>query len=100
MKSRKAHKYAIFHIFQKKTVNVELKSEYGNTTEDRDEDRKCFEELLEHLLEHDNEPRYIIYDFGFKPKGENEAITLIAYISWYVSPNIIYISKVSCWDNF
>lgn len=81
MKSRKAHKYAIFQVFQRKIVNVELKSEYGNTTEDRDEDRKCFEELWEHLLEH-NEPRFVIYDFGFKPKGENEAITLIAYICW------------------
>jgi hypothetical protein len=81
MKSRKGHKYAVFHVFQKKVVTVELKSEYGNTTEDRDEDRKCFEELLESLMEH-NQPRYIVYDFGFKPKGEKEAITLIAFISW------------------
>ena len=81
MKHTKTHKYAIFHVVKKKAVEVELKCEYGNTTEDRDEDRVCFEEFLEPLLEH-NQPRYIIYDFGFKPKGQNEAITLIAFIFW------------------
>jgi len=77
MKLRSTHKYAIFKIKNKKEVVVDQLGE-PNKTEDKDADKACFTELKELLT---NEPRFILYDFGFTNK-EGRIISKMAFIFW------------------
>ena len=77
MKLRSVNKYATFKIVNKKKVEVDAKGDPAKT-EDKGDDKDKFAELGELLT---NEPRYILYDFGFTNK-EGRKINKLAFIFW------------------
>ena len=77
IKIRHTNKWATFKIENKKKVVLEKKGEAQETT-DFDSDRACFQELLDALTD---DPRYILYDFGFTNK-EGRKIQKLAFIFW------------------
>ena len=77
MKIRSTNKYATFKIEKKKKVIVDVKGD-ANATEDKADDKTSFDELKKAL---GNEPRYVLYDFGFKNK-EGRIIKKLAFIFW------------------
>ena len=76
---RQTHKYVTFRIERNKTVVVDQMGE-KNITEEMDEDMKFFEELKQQLIDL-NEPRYVLYDFGFTFEGGHK-FTKLAFIFW------------------
>ena len=79
MKLRAVHKYATFKIKNKKEVVVDEKAD-PNKTEDKEADKVCFDELKAKMTQ---EPRYILYDFGFT-NLEGRKINKLAFIFWQV----------------
>ena len=79
IKLRATHKWVTFKIEKKKKIIIDVKGE-PNPTEDKDADKASFEELKGQLTE---EPRYILYDFGFTNK-EGRKINKLAFIFWLV----------------
>lgn len=77
MKLRQTHKWATFKIEGKKKVVVDQKGD-PKKTEDFETDKACFAELKALLT---NEPRYILYDFGFTLK-DGRKITKMCFIFW------------------
>lgn len=80
MKLRSTHKYATFKIENKKKIVIDKEGD-PRTTEDKESDKACFDELKALLLERANEPRYVLYDFGFTNK-EGRIIKKLAFIFW------------------
>ena len=81
MKLRYIHKYASFKIINKDLIKFVVDEELlgdPKHTETKKEDKECFDELVTKLTE---EPRYILYDFGFTSK-EGESIQKMAFIFW------------------
>ena len=72
------HKYAAFKIVNKIVVVEEELLGDPKRTETKEEDKECFDELVTKLTE---EPRYIVYDFGFTNK-EDRLIEKLAFIGW------------------
>ncbi len=79
MKLRSIHKYMAFKIENKKKVVLDFAGD-PKTTEDKESDKVCFDELKSRMTK---EPRYILYDFGFTNK-EGRLIKKIAFIFWQV----------------
>lgn len=79
VKMKQTNKYVTFRIEKEKRVVVDEKAEQCKT-EERDEDSKQFEELKTKLVEL-NEPRYVLYDFGFTAKGGRK-LSKLAFIFW------------------
>ena len=77
MKLRSTHKYATFKIEAKKKVTIDVTGD-PKATDTKEKDKESFEELKSHLT---NEPRYILYDFGFTNK-EGRLINKLAFIFW------------------
>ena len=80
VKLRHTHKYVTFRIEKNKTVVVDQMGE-ENITEEMVEDRKFFEELKQQLIDLE-EPRYVLYDFGFTFEDGNNQVTKLAFIFW------------------
>ena len=79
MKLRSTHKWATFKISDdKKKIEVDELGE-PKVTEDKDDDKVCFDELKTKLKK--EAPRYILYDFGFRNK-EDRVIKKLAFIFW------------------
>ena len=79
VKWKHTHKYVTFCIENEKKVVVDQMGE-ENMTEEIDEDKKFFEELKQQLIDL-NEPRYVLYDFGFTSEDGME-VTKLAFIFW------------------
>ena len=62
-------------------VAVDAKSE-PKKTEDGEKDKESFDELKDKLVAL-NEPRYVLYDFGFTAKGGRK-LTKLAFIFWWI----------------
>ena len=79
VKLRSESKYVIFKISDDKTHIVidEASPKHKTTTED--EDRQWFEEMSGKLSE--DEPRYILYDFGFTTKSGRK-LEKLAFAFW------------------
>ena len=77
MKLRSTHKYITFKVEKKKKVIIDVLGD-PEKTENREADKQSFDELKATLQ---NEPRYILYDFGFTNK-EQRKINKIAFIFW------------------
>lgn len=77
MKLRAIHKWATFKIKNKKEVVIDQTGE-PDKTDDRDNDKKCFHEMVKSLTD---EPRFILYDFGFTNK-EGRVIKKLAFLFW------------------
>ena len=77
MKLRSTHKYATFKIENKKVIKVDVTGD-PKSTEDKESDKACFDELGGKL---GKEPRYVLYDFGFTNK-EGRIIKKLAFIFW------------------
>ena len=77
MKLRSTHKWATFKIENKKKVIKDVTGD-PKKTESFEDDKECFMELKGKLT---NEPRYILYDFGFTNK-EGRKINKMAFIFW------------------
>ena len=77
MKLKKTHKWITFKIEKKKKIIVDQKGDPKVTTT-IEEDITSFEELGATLTE---EPRYILYDFGFTLK-DGRLIQKMAFIFW------------------
>ena len=78
IKLKSTHKYAIFKIENKKTIVVDIKGD-PKSTEEKGEDKICFDEMKEKLTK---EPRYILYDFSFKLEKDSRQIKKLAFIFW------------------
>ena len=79
IKMKQTHKWATFKIEKKKRIIVDEVAD-PKTTETKEDDRACFEELKEAVTGNE-EPRYILYDFGFKNK-EGRKLQKLAFIFW------------------
>lgn len=79
VKMKQTNKYVTFRIEKEKTVVVDEKAD-SCKTEEREVDKKQFDALKEKLVEL-NEPRYVIYDFGFTAKGGRK-LSKLAFIFW------------------
>lgn len=77
VKLRHTHKWVLFKIEGKKKVIIDEKGD-AKSTDDKVADKECFDELKAKLTQ---EPRYILYDFGFKNK-EGRQIEKLAFIFW------------------
>ena len=77
VKLRHVHKYVLFKIENKKEVIIDQAGEKHETSTE-EEDKPFFEEMKEKLT---NEPRYILYDFGFTNK-DGRKINKLAFIFW------------------
>ncbi|XP_078382754.1 uncharacterized protein LOC144665384 isoform X2 [Oculina patagonica] len=79
MKLRSVHKYAAFKILNKRRVVID-DDILGDpiATETIEEDAKQFNKMKSLLS---NEPRYILYDFGFT-NNEGRLINKLAFIFW------------------
>ncbi|CAH3199115.1 unnamed protein product [Porites evermanni] len=77
MKMRSTHKFALFNIEGKKKIVADV---CGNPckTETKEEDEAQFNRMKEQLT---NEPRYILYDFGFMKK-DGRRVNKLAFIFW------------------
>ena len=79
MKMRSTHKFALFNIEGKKKIVADV---CGNPckTETKEADEAQFNRMKEQLT---NEPRYILYDFGFMKK-DGRRVNKLAFIFWWV----------------
>jgi hypothetical protein len=77
MKLRSTNKYAIFKIEKKKKIVIDVVGD-PCPTDDVEDDKKSFEELKAKMT---NEPRYMLYDFGFT-KSDGRKIKKLAFIFW------------------
>ena len=77
MKLRHTHKYMTFKIENKKRIVVDLKGDPRKTAS-KEEDKEAFTELTGLLQQ---EPRYVLYDFGFTNK-EGRQLEKLAFIFW------------------
>lgn len=80
MKYRSSDKYITFKIEQRKTIMVDYRSGPKSTTT-KEEDEESFQELVARL-QSINEPRYALYNFGFKSSTDEREIMKIALIFW------------------
>jgi len=78
---RSSDKFVTFRIEKKKRIVVDYRSGPKSTTT-REEDKESFQELVEHL---EDEPRYILYMFGFESSTDKRKINRMAFIFWYVA---------------
>lgn len=81
IKNKKGPKFVAFRLSNNKKsviVDHDIKGEKIKTT-DVEEDKKHFQKLLD--MQKDEEPRYIIYDFGFKQE-DGKINEKLAFISW------------------
>lgn len=79
VKMKQTNKYVTFRIEKEKTVVVDAKADPCKT-EDKDADKEQFEVLRTKLVEL-NEPRYVLYDFGFTAKGGRK-LSKLSFIFW------------------
>ena len=79
MKLRSTHKWATFQIEKKKRIILDATGD-PCSTESKEDDQACFDELKGRLTK---EPRYILYDFGFKLK-DGRLLKKLAFIFWWV----------------
>ena len=79
MKVRSSDKFITFKILEKKKIIIDHRSG-PKITEEKDKDEEAFQELVALLKD---EPRYILYDFGFKD-SQMKKIRRMAFIFWYV----------------
>ena len=79
VKMKQTNKYVTFRIEKDKMVIVDEKGD-ACKTDDRDVDKEQFELLKAKLIDL-NEPRYVLYDFGFTAKGGRK-LTKLAFIFW------------------
>jgi len=79
VKMKQTNKFVTFRIEKEKMVIVDDKGD-ACKTDDRDVDKERFELLKAKLIEL-NEPRYVLYDFGFTAKGGRK-LTKLAFIYW------------------
>ena len=79
MKNTFSDKFITFKVWEKKKIIVDQRSG-PKRTESMEEDEEVFQELVALLKD---EPRYILYDFGFKSSQMGE-IRRIAFLLWYV----------------
>ena len=77
MKLRSTHKFAFFKIEGKKKIIVDVCGDPCKT-EAKEEDEAQFNKMKEQLT---NEPRYILYDFGFMNK-DGRKVNKLAFIFW------------------
>lgn len=75
MKLRSTHKFAFFKIENKKKIIVDVLGDPCKT-EAKEEDEAQFNQMKGQL---NNEPRYILYDFGFTTK-DGRIIKKLAFI--------------------
>lgn len=78
MKLRSTHKWITFQIVDKKIITID---EVGDPcpTESKEEDKRQFDALKAKMVT--EEPRYIVYDFGFTGK-EGRKINKLAFVFW------------------
>lgn len=79
VKMKQTNKYVTFCIEKEKKVIVDKRGD-ACKTEVKEEDKKSFDELKDMLVEL-NEPRYVLYDFGFTSKGGRK-LSKLAFIFW------------------
>lgn len=79
VKMKSTHKWVTFKITDDKKSIVVDKVGEPKDTETKEEDGCCFDEVKDMMVV--EEPRYIIYDFGFTIKGGRK-IKKIALIFW------------------
>ncbi|CAH3027429.1 unnamed protein product, partial [Porites evermanni] len=77
MKMRSKHKFAFFKIEGKKKIVADVCGDPCKT-ETKEEDEEQFNRMKEQLS---NEPRYILYDFGFMKK-DGRRVNKLAFIFW------------------
>ena len=77
MKLRSTHKFAFFKIEGKKKIVVDVCGDPCKT-ETKEEDKAQFNRMKEQLS---NEPRYILYDFGFMNE-DGRKVDKLAFIFW------------------
>ena len=77
IKLKSTHKYAFFKIEGKKKIIVDVCGDPCKT-EAKEEDEAQFNKMKEQLT---NEPRYILYDFGFMKK-DGRKVNKLAFIFW------------------
>ena len=77
MKLKSTHKFAMFEIEGKKKIIVDVRGD-PCITEAKEEDEAQFNQMKGQL---NNEPRYILYDFGFTNK-DGRKIKKLAFIFW------------------
>ena len=73
----KCYKWATFKIGDMERIIIDYKAE-ACTTDTKEEDCVEFDQLVATL---DDEPRYILYDFGFTNE-EGRKIQKLAFIFW------------------
>ena len=78
MKLRKTKKWATFKISDEKKIVIDQLGD-PKETETLEDDEECFGQLKATLTT--EQPRYILYDFGFKG-GENRTVKKLAFIFW------------------
>ena len=78
MKLRSTNKYVLFKIQNKKAVVVDEAGDPCKTST-KVEDKAEFDKMKANLI--GDQPRYILYDFGFTSK-EGRAIKKLAFIFW------------------
>ena len=77
MRLRSTHKFAFFKIEGKKKIVVDVCGDPCRA-EGKEEDEAQFNRMKEQLS---NEPRYILYDFGFM-KEDGRKVNKLAFIFW------------------
>ena len=82
IKMKHKHKWATFKIENKKKIVVDQLGD-PKTTETKEDDQKCFEDLKEVLVSDElkKEPRYVLFDFGFTNE-EGRKLQKLAFIFW------------------
>ena len=79
VKMKQTNKFVTFRIENEKRVVVDETAKPCKT-EEREEDKAQFEILKTKLVDL-NEPRYVLYDFGFTAKGGRK-LSKLAFIFW------------------
>ena len=85
MKMRSKHKFAFFKIEGKKKIVADVCGDPCKT-ETVEEDEAQFNRMKEQLS---NEPRYILYDFGFVKK-DGRRVNKLAFIFWWVRLSLYF----------
>ena len=90
MRMRRTHKFALFDIEGKKKIVADVCSDPCKT-KTKEEDEVQFHRMKEQLT---NEPRYILYDFGFMKK-DGRRVNKLAFIFWWVRLFSVFIASDS-----
>ena len=77
MRIRRTNKFALFDIEGKKKIVADVCGDPCKT-KTKEEDEAQFNRMKEQLT---NEPRYILYDFGFMKK-DGRRVNKLAFIFW------------------